>query len=127
MPGITNIASSPDQGTNEVPAVQVVSADGAISIPTTDSAIAVITKGSALAGTLATPVAGTDDYKLLTIVSNTAFAHVVTAAANKIQDGTTTTKDTATFAAHPGASIVLMAYNGLWNLVSANAVVLTEV
>ncbi len=112
--------------TGEVTAVKVASGDGAIAIPVGREAIVAITKGSAAVLTLAAPAAG-DDGKRLTVVSETAFAHVVTTPANKIQDGTTTTKDTATFAAHPGASIVLMARNQLWNLVALNAVVLTEV
>lgn len=122
------ISTSPDYGTNSLPLEQTISADGAITIPAVDASVIVITKSaSALAGTLAAPATTTDDFKVLTIISNTAQAHVVTTPANKIQDGTSTTKDTATFAAHAGASIVLMAYQGLWNLIAANAVVLTEV
>lgn len=104
--------------------VTLASGDGAISVKT---GTVVITKGSAAALTLAAPTAGTDDGKILRVVSATAFAHVVTTPANNILDGTSSTKDTATFAAHAGASIVLEAYNGNWSLLSLNAVVLTEV
>jgi hypothetical protein len=129
-------ATSPDQGTNvalidSVDGVTVVSADGA----SPKEGLVFITKGSAAAITLATPTAGLpaaggDDGKVLTIVSTTAFAHTVTTAQNKIADGSTTTKDTLTFAAHAGSCAKLVAYNALWYLLIGSTVapaVATEV
>src|SRR5574340_109173 len=125
MSNITSVANSPDQGTNALPSVQVMAADGAISIPGADSTVVAVTKSSAACVmTLAAPTAGTDDYKVVTVLSNTAKAHTVTTPANKIQDGSGTTKDTATFAAQAGACFALMAYNGLWNLLYASNVTL---
>lgn len=49
--------------------------------------------------------------------SNTAAAHVITTATTGlVQDGTTTAKSTLTFAAAKGATIVLVAENGFWNV-----------
>lgn len=102
-------------------------ADGAISIsPQTG----VITKGSAAALTLAAPTAGAvsaggQDNTKLVITSNTAFAHTITAT-SLIQDGVTGgAKTTATFAAFPGATIELVAYNGKWNVISKNVVLIS--
>src|SRR6185437_4328756 len=129
-------SSSPDEGTaiakfDDALGVTVLSADGA----SPKEGNVFITKGSAAAITLATPTAGLpsaggDDGKTLTIVSTTAFAHVVTTAANKIADGSTTTKDTLTFAAHAGSCAKLVAYNALWYLLIGSTVapaVATEV
>lgn len=131
-------ATSPDQGTNvalidSIDGFKVVSADGALP----KEGNVVITKGSAAALTLATPTAGLpnaatpgDDGKVLTVISTTAYAHTITTAANKIVDGTTTTKDTVTFPVHAGGVCKLMAYNGLWYALIGDTVVpgaLTEV
>lgn len=76
--------------------------------------------------TLATPVAA-DTGKLLYIESETAQAHTVTTAANKIVDGSGTNGDTLTYAAHIGANCVLMAANLLWTVVALKNVTLSEV
>jgi hypothetical protein len=112
--------------------IEVDSADGAIAIK---EGTVIITKGSAAALTLAAPTAGLpaagtpgDDGKVLRIISTTAFAHTVTTPANNIKDGSTTTKDTATWAARVGGSIVLAAYGGAWYVVGTPLnVTLTEV
>lgn len=114
------IATSPDQGTNVVAAVQNVSADGAISIPANARALVVITKGTALAGTLAAPVAVTDDYKLLIITSATAAAHVITSGVRGFNGKASS--GTATFGAAKGNGMVLMAFNGDWYNVSATGI-----
>ena len=125
-------STSPDQGTNvalidAVDGVTVASADGALP----KEGVVFITKGSAAALTLATPTAGLpnaatpgDDGKVLTVVSTTAFAHTITTAANKIVDGSTTTKDTFTFPAHAGGVAKVVAYNGLWYALVGDTVVL---
>lgn len=114
---------------NSINGVELETASGAIGIK---EGTAVITAASALALTLVAPTAGEpsaggDDGKELTVLSNTGYAHTVTTPSATIQDGTGTNKDTATFAAHAGASITLQAYNGLWNSVRTTAVTLTEV
>lgn len=80
--------------------------------------VALINTAGVDACTLATPVAGLDDGKLLKIVAGSANAHTVTTAAHKIIDGSSTSKDTITFAGNNGGSIELMAYNGLWYVIS---------
>lgn len=78
--------------------------------------------------TLATPVVGQDDGKRLRIISTTAHAHTVTTAANKIANGATTAfGDTLTFAAKQGANCLLFACQGIWYLVEATNVTLSEV
>lgn len=82
----------------------------------------VLTKGSIGAYTLAAPAA---DNVEITIISNTAFAHVVTAT-TLVQDGVTGgAKTTLTFAAFVGASIRLRSYGGFWHVISKNAVTIT--
>jgi microcystin degradation protein MlrC len=100
---------------------------GAITLLTTNGAIDphtsqtyVVTKAGVLADTLAAPTAGTDDGTVIVITSNTANAHTVTAT-GLLQDGSTTV-NVATFAANPGASLTLMAYQGKWNVLSQNAI-----
>ena len=104
------------------PAPTVLSADGALAIPTIGNASFSITKGSAAALTLVAPAAGTDDGKILTIVSETAYAHVVTCATdgfnNKGSSGT------ATWATAKGNYLVLMARNGHWWSVGLTGVTL---
>lgn len=95
--------------------------DGAI--PPHANGTFVITKGTAAALTLAAPTATTDDGVTITLTSNTAAAHVLTAT-GLLQDGSTTT-DVATFAAHPGASLTLMAYQGKWNVISQVGITFT--
>lgn len=95
----------------------VLSGDGAIAIPASGDARYIITKGSAAALTLPNPVAGTDDYKEITIVSDTAFAHVITAATSGFNKKGSS--GTATYGAAVGNSLKLMAYNGTWKTVSS--------
>jgi len=104
--------------------VEVDAASGAIAIK---EGTVLITKGSAAAMTLAAPTAGLpsagtpgDDGKVLRIVGTTAFAHTVTAPANKING----TKHLFTFA-NAGDSCILVAYNGVWYSVATPTAVLT--
>jgi predicted RecA/RadA family phage recombinase len=80
----------------------------------------VINKAGVDAMTLAAPTATTDDGVVITITSNTANAHTLTAT-GLFQDGAATV-NVATFAAHPGAGLQLMAYQAKWNVLSANAI-----
>ena len=91
------------RGTTEPPLL--LAASGAINPH--QSATYVITLGSAAALTLAAPTAGTDDGVQITITSNTAYAHTLTAT-GLLQTGTATV-NLATLAAFAGASISLYA------------------
>jgi hypothetical protein len=70
--------------------------------------------------TLAAPTSGTDDGKVIEITSNSANAHTLTAT-GLLQTGSTSV-NVATFAAHPGASLKLIAYGGKWNVLSQNGI-----
>lgn len=99
--------------------LQAIAASGAI-LPHV-GATYVITKSSAAAAmTLAAPTATTDDGLIITVTSNTAKAHTITAT-GLLQTGAATT-DVATFAAFAGCSVTLMAYQGKWNVISQNVV-----
>lgn len=77
----------------------------------------VITKAGVLADTLAAPTAGTDDGIEITITSDTANAHTLTATG--LLDTGTASVNLATFAAFKGAGLTLMAFNGRWKVLSA--------
>jgi hypothetical protein len=106
------------QGVAQQPVVAYTGSADALAYPGT----AAISSTGVDACTLATPVAGSaaaggDDGKMLRIVATTAHAHTVTTAAHKIIDGSSTSKDTATWAGYAGGSIELMAYGGLWYVI----------
>lgn len=96
---------------------QTISSDGAITI---QSGNVVLTKGSAAAITLAAP--SSQDDTEITVMSNSDFAHVITAPSAIILDGTTGANTTATFAAFKGASITFVATGVTWLTKSINAV-----
>lgn len=77
----------------------------------------VITKAGVLADTLAAPTATTDDGIEITVTSNTANAHTITAT-GLLQCGTAAV-NLATFAAQAGAGLTLMAYQGKWNVMAS--------
>lgn len=104
-------------GTERIPASQVVSENGAITLR---EGVVVITKGSAAAVTLAAP-SGNDNYKTLRIVSATAYAHVVTAGGGAFPN----TLGTATFEASAGMQFTATAYNGTWFPVPGTGVTIT--
>jgi|SRR6185312_644380 len=105
---------------NAIPggSVTLLAVSGAIDPHTSQTYV--ITKAGVLADTLAAPTAGTDDGTVIVVTSNTANAHTITAT-GLLQDGSTTV-NVATFAANPGASLTLMAYQGKWNVLSQNAI-----
>lgn len=123
--------------TGAVAATGALSGTGLIVTPTvlsgaTDAltypGVSVLTRAGVDACTLATPTPGTDDGKILTVVSTTAFAHTITTAANKIAGGGTTAfGDTLTFAAKQGASCTLLSYGGIWYVLALVNVTLSEV
>src|SRR6266436_1908033 len=84
---------------------------GAIPVgPPLVSAAYQITKAGVAAMTLAAPVAGADDGKVILVESNTANAHTITAT-GLLQTGAAAV-NVATFAASIGAMVKLMALNG---------------
>lgn len=97
--------------------------DGAIAVPMQNT-IVQITKASALAATLAAPSIA-ENGLVLVLTSQTAFAHVVTATSLFADAVTGAPHTTATFAAFKGASLTLIAENGLWNVKAAVGVVIT--
>lgn len=90
--------------------------DGAIAVPNKNATI-FLTKGSAGAYTLAAPTVAQDGLRL-TITSQTAFAHVITATALVADGAAGSPEDVLTFAAFIGASCILVASDGLWNVVA---------
>lgn len=97
------------------------SVSGAIAVPPKDTTI-VIDKATAAVMTLAAPGKDMDGLTLV-ITSVTAAAHTLTAT-GLLSTGTATV-NLATFAAFKGASLTLMAMQGLWNVLANTAVVLT--
>lgn len=77
--------------------------------------------------TLAAPVAGSDDFKVVRVFSASAHAHTITTPANTIVNGSSAAGDTLTFGAHVGANCALIAYQGLWYIIALNNVSLSEV
>ena len=93
-----------------VPTINAYAANGAITIA---SQVAVITKGTAAAMTLAAPTTGTDDGVTITIASDTAAAHTITATTigfNKADAA----GDVATLGGAIGDGLAVMAYQGEW-------------
>ena len=98
--------------------ITTIAGDGAITIR---SGVVALTKGSAAAITLAAPTAAQAGTQI-TVISGSAYAHVITAT-GLLDDGVTGgSKNTATFAAFVGAAITLLAYNLKWVVVSKNVV-----
>ncbi len=88
--------------------------DGAIPLPVSNSAYN-INKATAAALTLAAPSLMLNGVTAV-ITSQTTAAHVITAT-SLLNDGSAgAPKTTATFVAGKGASITLMAENGLWSV-----------
>ena len=95
-----------------------ISASGAI--PILNGGTYIITATGVAALTLAAPTAGVQDDMTIRIASVTAHAHTVTATGLLLTGSASV--DEATFAAHAGAGLTLMAYQGDWVVVAANAV-----
>lgn len=77
--------------------------------------IAIFTSTGPDAATLAVPGAG-DVGKVLVLVNTNTTQNTVTTTANKIVNGGATPGDTLTAPAHAGATTMLVASNGFWNL-----------
>jgi hypothetical protein len=104
--------------------IVTVGQNGAIAVPLKNTTV-LLTKGSALATTtLGAPSKAQNGLKL-TITSQTAYAHVITATTLLADAVSGSPHTTATYAAYIGASITLVADNGLWNIVAAVGVTVT--
>jgi len=97
--------------------------DGAIAVPNRNQTI-ILTKASAGAYTLAAPTLAQNGLRL-TILTDTAAAHVITATALVGDGASGSPEDLITFAAFKGASCILVASNGLWNVVAGGTVVVS--
>lgn len=95
--------------------------DGAIRIPLKD-AKAFLTKATAGAYTLAAPSLANSGIELV-LTSTTAAAHALTTVALLDTGVAGSPFNTATWPAQPGASLYLVAQNGLWNVVSINGAI----
>lgn len=100
-----------------------VGQDGTIPVPTSNS-VYNINKASAAALTWLAP--GLVDNGVTAIItSQTAFAHVITVSpAGNLKDGVAS-RTTMTFAAVAGATISLVAQNGVWNVTALQGVTLS--
>jgi hypothetical protein len=123
----TDFAALPGAASTTRPAYSdvqtTIGANGVIPVPADVRPVTVnLVKATALSSTtLAAPSVANDGSKL-TITSQTAAAHVITAT-SLINDGASGAPHTTlTFAAFAGASIVLQAQDGLWNVISNNGV-----
>jgi hypothetical protein len=125
---LTTSANAQDFGTVPVGAVDdrppytddivTCGQNGTIAVPIKNTTL-LLTKASALATTTLGAPSKAKDGVRLTITSETAAAHVITAT-SLIADGVSGSPHTTlTWAAYIGASIVLESANGLWNVISA--------
>lgn len=89
-----------------------------------NSATYIPTKAGVDAMTLAAPTSGDDDGKIITIISGSAQAHTLTATA-LLNTGAAGT-GLLTFASFKGATVILYAYAGKWNVISNNQVTVTS-
>ena len=103
------------------PDVTSYGADGAIAVPVTETT-ALLTKATAGAYTLAAPSLGSNGTTLV-ITSATAAAHVITATSLLNTGAAGGPFTTATFPAQVGASLPLIAQNGLWNVLATNGAI----
>lgn len=101
-----------------------VGENGVVPVPVQNTTV-FLTKASALSSTtLAAPLTSNNGVRL-TITSQTAAAHVITAT-SLLGDGVSgSPHTTATWAAYIGASLTLEASDGIWNVISAVGVTIT--
>lgn len=92
-------------------ALQTLVADGAITVKNGVCKIAKTVAGI-VAGTLANPTSGSDDFKRLLIISNQAQANTVTVTGGLGNGGTG--EDVISFSGVVGDCVELVAYGGYW-------------
>lgn len=108
----------------DVDDVQSVGQNGIIPVPVRNTTY-LLTKATAL-GTTTFAAPGKDqDGLTVTFTSQTAAAHVITATTLWGDAVSGSPHTTATFAAFIGASLMVKADNGIWNIVSAVGVTIT--
>lgn len=107
-----------------VDAVLSVGENGVIPVPVKNTTYE-LTKATALSSTTLGAPAKDQDGLRVTITSQTAAAHVITSTTLLADAVSGSPHTTATFAAFIGASLVLQADNGLWNVISAVGVTIT--
>ena len=107
------LALTANGGVQVVP--QPISSSGAVNpfLPGTY----VIVKNGVASLTFGAPMAGADDGNEIVITSTTANQHTLTAT-GLLQTGSSSV-NTATFAAQPGAGLTLMAYQGKWYIMAS--------
>jgi hypothetical protein len=71
--------------------------------------------------TIVAPTSGTDDGKVIQITTGTTGTPTLTCTGGTLRPGTAAVT-TVLFAASPGSTVVLMAYQGLWYVIAANNV-----
>lgn len=94
-------------------------ASGAIAVPIEACTYAFLAAASAGAFTLGAPSVALNGTEL-TITSQSAFAHVITATGLFYTGAAGGPYTTATFPAQLGASLQLIAQNGFWNVINAS-------
>lgn len=104
--------------------VVTVGQNGAIAVPTKNTTF-LLTKATALSSTTLAAPAKDQDGLRLTFTNQTAAAHVITATSLLADAVSGSPHSTATFAAFIGASLTLVADNGLWNVTAAVVCVIT--
>lgn len=102
---------------NQVQSIAEFANDGAI---TAKQGIVLLSKGSAGAYTIAAPTATTDDGKIITVVSITAYAHVITSATDGFN--AKGSSGTATWGAVIGNAAQFLAHQGHWYAIMKNGV-----
>lgn len=105
-----------DVATDPTQIIQVAATDQAVGIK---QGTVIITKGSAIALALAAPTAGAqptgDDGRVLRFVPTTNFSHVINTDPNKLNGN----KQHLTLV--PPSSGLVVAYNGVWYVITNNA------
>jgi hypothetical protein len=108
--GASNVGIE-DVRVNQYDRTSIYKFSGSTDVLPVQYTTAFITTGSADAATLALPVAGADDGKILTVISTTAFAHTITTPASGLQPGNL---HICTFTAAAGNYCQFTAFNGAW-------------
>lgn len=91
----------------------------AIAVPTEATTYAFLAPTSAGAFTFSTPSLALNGMEI-TFTSQTAFAHTITSASSFFTGAANGPFSTITFPANVGASVQLVAQNGLWNVINAS-------
>lgn len=97
------------------PIIANLSAVGAGVIPPIPGLV-ILSAAGVVTATLAKPIIGTDDGKVMVIITTTAQAHTITTPANGLNGN----KSVATFTATIGNYMFLVAFNGSWFVLNVN-------